>query len=292
VADGVTRRRSRGGRSSPLKRLSRTSWQSSSDRPGSRQRTSLTFTIDKDGRAKTLVTTVPETVDSHMNSDDDSADSDADSLGVADFDIAPSQTNTFAYPEDDPLHPSYAQTQSEPRNHSKNSSYSSTMTSSNSTYHSSRTSSNFGSARPRSSRIDHALMRTTQPQATQPRNSLAKTNQIDRSFLDEDSEDERGDAQHALRAVLKDRPRSTSIQAGLIKRQSGPPAEFHSSPPVQDNRYGVFNASPTTITDPDLATPSTDRESYASNNSTRCVCNSPSRNGQYMIQWYAVHVYC
>jgi hypothetical protein len=292
VADGVTRRLSRGGRSSPLKRLSRTSWQSSSDRPGSRHRTSLTFTIDKDGRAKTLVTTVPETVDSHMNSDDDSADSDADSLGVADFDIARSQNNTFAYPEDDPLHPPYAQPESEPRNHSKNSSYSSTMTSSNSTFHSSRTSSNFGSARPRSSRIDHTLMRTTQPQATQPRHSLAKSNQIDRSFLDEDSEDERGDAQHALRAVLKDRPRSTSIQAGLIKRQSGPPAEFHSSPPVQDNRYGVFNASPTTITDPDLATPSTDRESYASNNSTRCVCNSPSPNGQYMIQWYVVHVYC
>jgi hypothetical protein len=162
------------------------------------------------------------------------------------------------------------------------------MTSSNSTYHSSRTSSNFGSARPRSSRIDHALMGTTRPQAIQPRHSLAKTNQIDRSFLDEDSEDERGDAQHALRAVLKDRPRSISIQAGLLKRQSGPPAEFHSSPPVQDNRYGVFNASPTTITDPDLATPSTDRESYASNNSTRCICNSPSPNGQYMIQWYVV----
>lgn len=289
VADGVTRRLSRGGRSSPLKHLSRSSWQSSSDRPGSRQRTSLTFTIDKDGRAKTLVTTVPETVDSHMNSDDDSADSDADSFDVADFDIARGQGNSFAYQEDDPLHQSYAKPQSEPRNHSKNSSYSSTMTSSNSTYHSSRTSSNFGSARPR---IDHALMRTTQPQATQPRHSLAKANHIDRSFPDDDSDDERGDAQHALRAVLKDRPRSTSIQAGLIKRQSGPPAEFHSSPPVQENRYGVFNASPTTITDPDLATPSTDRESYASNNSTRCICNSPSPNGQYMIQWYVVHVCC
>jgi hypothetical protein len=290
VGDGGTRRLSRGGRSSPLKRLSRTSWQSSSDRPGSRQRTSLTFTIDKDGRAKTLVTTVPETVDSHMSSDDDSADSDADSLGVADFDIARSQGNTFGYVEDDPLQPSDAKLKSEARNHSKNSSYSSTMTSSNSTYHSSRTSSNFGSARPRSSRIDHALMRTTQPQANPPRQSLARTNRIDGGYLDEDSDDERGDAQHALRAVLKDRPRSTSIQAGLIKRQSGPSAEFHSSPPIQDNRYGVFNASPTTITDPDLATPSTDRESYASNNSTRCVCNSPSPNGEHMIQWYAVHV--
>jgi hypothetical protein len=286
VADGLTRRLSRGGRSSPLKRLSRTSWRSSSERPASRQRTSLTFTIDKDGRAKTLVTTVPETIDSHMNLDEDSSDSDADSIDVADFDIAQSQTNSFAYPEDEPLQQAYTAPRSEIRNHSKNSSYSSTMTSSNSTYHSSRTSSNFGSARPRSNRIDNALTRTGQPQAIQSRHSLAKTDHSDKSFLDDDSDDERGDAQHALRAVLKDRPRSTSIQAGLTKRRSGPPPQFHSSPPMQENRYGVFNVSPTTITDPDLATPSTDRESYASNNSTRCICNSPSSNGQYMIQWY------
>jgi hypothetical protein len=285
VADGVTRRLSRGGRSSPLKRLSRTSWQSSSERPASRQRTSLTFTIDKDGRAKTLVTPVPETIDSHMNLEEDSSASDADSLDAADFDIARSQHNSFAYPEDEPLHQAYTTSRSE-RNHSKNSSYSSTMTSSNSTYHSSRTSSNLGSARPRSNRIDNALVRTGQPQAGQSRNSLAKVDHADKSFLDDDSDDERGDAQHALRAVLKDRPRSTSIHAGLAKRRSGPPPQFHSSPPLQENRYGVFNASPTTITDPDLATPSTDRESYASNNSTRCICNSSSPNGQYMIQWY------
>jgi hypothetical protein len=286
VADGVTRRLSRGGRSSPLKRLSRTSWQSSSERPVSRQRTSLTFTIDKDGRAKTLVTTVPETIDSHMNLERDSSDSDAELLDAADFDISRSQHNSFAYPEDEPLNQAYATSRSENRNHSKNSSYSSTMTSSNSTYHSSRTSSNFGSARPRSNRIDNTLVRTGQPKASQPRNSLATVDHADKSFLDDDSDDERGDAQHALRAVLKDRPRSTSIQGALAKRRSGPPPQFHSSPPVQENRYGVFNASPTTITDPDLATPSTDRESYTSNNSTRCICNSPSPNGQYMIQWY------
>lgn len=285
LADGVTRRLSRGGRSSPLKRLSRTSWHSSSERPASRQRTSLTFTIDKDGRAKTLVTTVPETIDSFMNSDHDSSDSDAESADAADFDIAQSQKNSFAYPEDVPLHQTYPTSRSEIRNHSKNSSYSSTMTS-NSTHHSSRTSSNFGSARPRSNRIDNAPVRTGLGQAGQSRHGPAKMNHSDKSFLDDDSEDESGDAQHALRAVLKDRPRSTSIQAGLAKRRSGPPPPFHSSPPVQENRYSVFNESPTTITDPDLATPSTDRESYASNNSTRCICNSPSPNGQHMIQWY------
>ena len=292
VADGVARRLSRGGRSSPLKRLSRSSWQSSTDRPTSRQRTSLTFTIDKDGRAKTVVTTVPETVDSHMNLDEDSSDSGADSVDVADFSIARSQNNSFAYPEDETPHQSYLKSRSDVRNHSKQSSYSSTMTSSNSTYHSSRTSSNFGSVRPRSNRVDNAFVRAGQSQASHCRHSLAQANPSEKSFLDDDSDDEKGDAQHALRAVLKDRPRSTSMQAGLTNRRSGPPPQFHSSPPMQENRYGVFNESPTTITDPDLATPSTDRESYASNNSTRCICNSPSPNGQYMIQWCVWHKSC
>ena len=292
VADGVTRRLSRGGRSSPLKRLSRTSWQSSTDRPASRQRTSLTFTIDKDGRAKTLVTTVPESIDSQMNLDDDSSDSGAGSIDIADFDITRSQNNSFAYPEDEPPRQPYPKSKSDMRIHSKNSSYSSTMTSSNSTYHSSRTSSNIGSARPRSTRTDNSIVRVGQPQAGHSRHSLARAHDSDKSFLDDDSDDERGDAQHALRAVLKDRPRSTSIQSGLVKRRSGPPPQFHSSPPMQETRYGVFNESPTTITDPDLATPSTDRESYASNSSTRCVCNSPTPDGQCMIQWYVPHVSC
>ena len=285
VGDGVGTRLSKGGRSSPLKRLSRTSWHSSSERPASRQRTSLTFTIDKDGRAKTLVTTVPETSNSHMNLDQESSDSGAESIEGADFDMARSQNNSFAYPEDEPRRQPYTITGSEIRKHSKNSSYSSIMTSSNSTYHSSRTSSNFGSARPRSKRLDNAPTKAGHTQPSQSRHNLAKMSHSDKSFLDDDSDDERGDAQHALRAVLKDRPRSTSTQASLTKRRSGPPTQFHSSPPVQENRYGVFNESPTTITDPDLATPSTDRESYASNNSTRCICNSPSPNGQYMIQW-------
>jgi hypothetical protein len=138
VADGVPRRLLRGGRSSPLKRLSRSSWQSSTDRPASRQQTSLTFTIDRNGRAKTVITTVPETIDSHMSLDGNSSDSGADSIDVADFDIARSQNNSFAYPEDETLHQAYVKSRFDVRSHPKQSSYSSTMTSSNPTYHSSR----------------------------------------------------------------------------------------------------------------------------------------------------------
>jgi hypothetical protein len=38
------------------------------------------------------------------------------------------------------------------------------------------------------------------------------------------------------------------------------------------------------LTDPDLATPSTDRHSNPSNG-TRCVCNSMDNGGHLMIQW-------
>ena len=196
-----------------------------------------------------------------------------------------SQHTSFAFPEEEPSQPSFVQSRAGTQTHSKHSSYSSTMTSSNSTYHSSRTSSNLGSARLRSKRTEYPRTRPGQSQIIQARQTSSQAPHMDRSFLDDASDDDRGDAQHALRAVLKDRPRSTSFQTGFAKRQSGPPTQFHSSPPTQSNAFGAFNASPTTITDPDLATPSTDRGSYASNNSTRCVCNSASPDGQYMIQW-------
>ncbi len=94
------------------------------------------------------------------------------------------------------------------------------------------------------------------------------------------------DAQHALRAMLKDRTRSISTNiAHLPPSQLNTFQNFHSSPPVPHHNYGIFNASPTTITDPDLATPSTDRGSHASSGSTRCICNSSSPDGHLMIQW-------
>ena len=281
VANGEAKRLSRGGRSSPLKRMSRSSFTSMSDRPPSRQRTSLTFTIDKDGRAKTVVTTVPEKTNSYMDLDDDSSESEAESTDMADFDTIRSQNNSFAFPDEEPVRhtvPSRLAAQS----HSKNSSYSSTITSSNSAYQSSRTSSNPGGARPKTSRAD-TQVRPANLQQHQPRQQVPLPNTSAQSFLEEASDEDHGDAQHALRAALRDRRRPSSAQFG--KQRANPSPQFHSSPPIQQGQYAVYNVSPTTITDPDLATPSTDRESFASDGSTRCICNSPSSAGRFMIQW-------
>ena len=109
---------------------------------------------------------------------------------------------------------------------------------------------------------------------------------------DEDS----GDAQHALRKVLRERGRNTRPQMASYGPRpalsSRPPSMTHlrSSPP----RFGAeldinsrhVPSSPTTMTDPDLATPITNRYSNYPSNGTRCVCNSMENGGHLMIQWY------
>jgi hypothetical protein len=201
---------SRGGRSSPLK----SSQDYGSFQAPSRKRTSLTFTIDEDGRARTVVTKVPE--DDLMDLDEESTESDSDSTDQP--------IHSFAFEEQDES-PAVSRLRKE-WNHSKNSSYSSRQSSHTSSNHSNRTND--------------------------------------------------GNAKEALRAILHDRAPSNAARRSASLSQS---QQFHSSPPVQQQG---FNASPTTITDPDISTPSTDRES---NGSTRCICSSSSPDGQFMIQW-------
>ncbi|KAL4934570.1 PHD finger domain protein [Aspergillus undulatus] len=107
-----------------------------------------------------------------------------------------------------------------------------------------------------------------------------------------DAEEDTGDAQHALRKVLQNKgriPRSQTFASfgSRSNRSLQSLTQLQSSPP----RFGVeldsdareANTSPTTITDPDLATPCTDRYSNPSNG-TRCICNSMDNGGHLMIQ--------
>ncbi|KAL3480319.1 hypothetical protein BJX99DRAFT_254625 [Aspergillus californicus] len=106
-----------------------------------------------------------------------------------------------------------------------------------------------------------------------------------------DTEDT-GDAQHALRKVLQDKgrlPRSQTVASfgSRSSRSLQSLAQLQSSPPrfgtELDSDSRELNTSPTTITDPDLATPTTDRYSNPSNG-TRCICNSMDNGGHLMIQ--------
>lgn len=278
------------GRPSSLLKTSATNTHRDLEQPRSRSRTSLSFTIDKDGRAKTVVTRISDRPASLSEIEDDSSDSETDSLGAADFDIVRSQNNSFAFTEQEEQHRPIARLRHESKSHSKSSSYSSTMGSSASAVPSSRTSSAAGGTRPWSRRPEDRYAENVLAAQTR-RNFTALPAQArrDEDMTLEDDNDESGGAQHALRAILKDRPRPVSSNiAPFSTSQIDTSQQFHSSPPIPPHhRYGIYNASPTTITDPDLATPSTDRGSHASNASTRCVCNSSSPDGKPMIQWYA-----
>lgn len=111
-------------------------------------------------------------------------------------------------------------------------------------------------------------------------------------------DDDSGDAQHALRQVLKERGRgprpSTGGYGARLPRSSHTFSHLRSSPPRLGSDFDVqsrhSNASPTTVTDPDLATPHTDRHSNPSNG-TRCICNSNDNGGHLMIQWYVDPVF-
>ncbi|KAJ5162081.1 Zinc finger PHD-finger [Penicillium capsulatum] len=113
-------------------------------------------------------------------------------------------------------------------------------------------------------------------------------------------EDDSGDAQHALRQVLKERsrgPRSSTGGYGTrLPRSSQTFTHLRSSPPHLGSDFDIqsrhSNASPTTVTDPDLATPHTDRHSHSNpSNGTRCICNSMDNGGHLMIQWLVFHSY-
>jgi hypothetical protein len=214
----------------------------------------MSLAIDENGVAKMILRDSVPSMDL-----DEVVSSETDSFDDTDFQILHSQANSFAFTD----HDDYVD-HSQPLNqrgysHSKNSSHS-TMGSMGSgiqpSYHSSA-----------SSYIN-----------TRKRPLLSST--VENDTMMEDTPPP-GNAQAALRAIIEDRSRL----------YSGPDTAghhtLHSSPPMVQTQYAMFNASPTTITDPELATPSTDRDSLASTMSTRCVCNSSVIDGTVpVVQWY------
>lgn len=254
----------RPGRSSPLKSIadpiSRTLTTSRNTNINTK-RGSISLSIDENGVAKTILT------DRDPDTDLDEALSSAtDSFDESDFHILHSQHNSFAFHNDDPSVPSHSSL-NRPFSHSKTNSHS-TLGSTGSTKQSSYQSSQASYTNTRAS--DGVSSRRKRP-------LLGTTLEDDTLMEDETSS---GNAQAALRAIIQDRSRSTSAQGDTTSHH------LHSSPPQAHTQYATFNASPTTITDPDLATPSTDRDSLGSNMSTRCVCNSSLLDGTVpVIRW-------
>lgn len=251
-----------------------------------RKRSSVTLTIDASGRAKTVVADDTKLASrSGTQVDSDSEDSESDSSSSS-AEMVMSQPQSFAFPSQRQKQPKLGRYFIDPKSHSQRSSYASTLGSASTAQASStrRTSSNLQTQH--SSQVYSAAGRFEVE-------SEAET------VIDTD--DDRGDAQSELKKVLESRSQKKASKQAIrlesrdgftgprraYPSQGGLPHPYYTTGTPGHHGYQdpYSNISPTTITDPDMSTPTTGRESNASGDSTRCVCHITEDFGEVMIQW-------
>lgn len=296
------------GRLSPMKPIRNPLPRSNSVAPSLPTRSpSVVLKVGKDGRAKAEMETVPEVptgLTGPMNGvelEGSTTGSEYDGAEYSEYPTAPlSRTPSFAF--SDAGRPQFPRSDSGSRPHSKGS-----YTSSVASGHSGRASPwRPGSARgfarrpppqppqhlyrPSSSNDWRRTPSKRQPPVMNSDFTYSSVSSGSDAFAD-DPEEDSGDAQHALRKVLQERGRNLGPHTIGFGPRSNPSSRsmthLRSSPP----RFGPdldlnarFNSSPTTVTDPDSATPITNRYSNPSNG-TRCICHSIDNGGHLMIQW-------
>ena len=253
-----------------------------------RKRSSVTLTIDASGRAKTVVaddTRHARRSETKVDSDSESSESDSSSSSA---ELVMSRPQSFAFPSQRHKQPKLGRFVNDPKSHSQRSSYASTLGSSSTAQAIStqRTSSSI-----HKQHISQAYSGTDKIEVESEAETVI------------DTDDERGDAQSELRKVLQFRsqkhvgkqamrPESRDDFTGQRRAypsQGGALHPYHSTASYTPGQHGYqdpySNISPTTITDPDMSTPTTGRESNASSDSTRCVCHMTEDFGEVMIQW-------
>lgn len=296
-ASGIRKSPSK-GRASPVKTMRPTPLaraNSTATNFPSRSR-SVVLRIGRDGRAKAEMQSQGQTglTDplTGMDLDGSATESEGDPAEYSEYPVLPRSRSSFALFDD---RPPVSRSDSGSRPLSKGS-YASIGSS-----HSGRMSPWAGSSRGIASRSTYrgspeAVKRTPKRHSSLlPSDASFTRGSVASQSLPGDDDDESGDAQHALRQVLKERRSqgnrpSTSGYGGGLPRASTF-AHLRSSPPRMHSDFDIqshhSNASPTTVTDPDLATPHSERHLNHSNPSvgTRCICNSMDNGGHLMIQW-------
>ena len=253
-----------------------------------RKRSSVTLTIDASGRAKTVVADDTKHASrGEMGADSDSEDSESDSSSSG-AEMVMSQPQSFAFPSQRQKQPKLGRFLKDPESHSQRSSYASTLG-----------SSSTAQALP----TKRTSSKVHTQQSTQTYNGAGRDEVESEAETVIDTDDDRGDAQSELKKILQSRSqkkvskqamRPESRDGFTGQRRAYPPQAahlfpYHTAGSHTPSHYAYqdpySNISPTTITDPDLSTPTTGRESNASNDSTRCVCHITEDFGEVMIQW-------
>ena len=262
-------------------------------------RTAVELTVGPDGRAKTLTKVVAKGP-SRSAMDMDSDSEDTESLSSDDEPgMVVSQQSSFAYPSQKLPKPKASRFDASSRAHSQKSSYASTLMSNGSENTlprsrapKGRVASGLGldlDAVTHSSRsvLDPALTTTF---INGPLGGSQEAESETETVVE--SEDDKGDAQSELKKIVKDRAQKRACAQAAASESFDSRHEYSSNCALYPTEASLTtpkqdmfsNISPTTITDPDLATPSTGYESQIGN-STRCVCHSTESNGEFMIMW-------
>jgi len=235
------------GRKSPVKQGSRSNLSSIPEAAGFNPRTSVTFSIDANGRARTETTIIMD-----QSKPSRGSHSRTSSGG---WDSPQSGSST----DEDPI-----------------------------TIPSRNTSFNLPSSRSMPKMAHFAT--SAKYDVRSRKGGSAKSSS--RGDPDSDTEtiidnDKSGDAANALRKVMESRRRSIGAMPTMQSLQSSTRQSVGRETHYRRQSYAYqppsSNVSPTTVSDPDVGTPSTDRASTQSD-STRCVCNSRD-GGDFMIQW-------
>ncbi|BCR86098.1 PHD finger domain protein [Aspergillus chevalieri] len=290
------------GRLSPVKQRNTLSRSNSVATSFPTRSPSVVLKIGKDGRAKAEMQTVPEVPTgltdpiTGLDLEGSTTESEYDGAEYSEYPV-PTRQPSFTF--SDAGRPMLARSDSGSRPVSKGS-YTSTVASGPSGRASPwQGSSRGGSRRPQLSSYRPASSddwrRTPSKRQTPVLNSdFTYASSSSASDVLAEPEEDSGDAQHALRKVLRERGRNLRPQVASYGPRptlsSRPPAMTHlrSSPPRFSAELDINSrhipSSPTTMTDPDLATPITNRYSNYPSNGTRCVCNSMENGGHLMIQ--------
>ena len=253
-----------------------------------RKRSSVTLTIDASGRAKTVVADENKPAPkSEPQVESDSEDSESGSSSSS-AEMVISQPQSFAFPSQRLKQPKLGRFFKDPKSHSQRSSYSSTLGSASGTQllSAQRTSAHV--------RTQHS---------SQVYNGDDKIEVESEAETVIDTDDDKGDAQSELKKVLQSRSQKKSGKQAMRAEsrdgfsgqrrayplQGGSLHPYHTTGSHTPGHRGFTdpysNISPTTITDPDMSTPTTGRESNSSGDSTRCVCHMTEEIGEVMIQW-------
>ncbi|KAH0556334.1 hypothetical protein GP486_005739, partial [Trichoglossum hirsutum] len=317
-------------RSSPSKRAGQqTTLSSIPEKKYSQPRTTISFTIDDNGRAKAEAKLVVEEseweTETGIEAGYDEDDTESDTSTDSDIPDIASRKSSFTFPIGRSGRPKLARFATAPPSRSNESSSARTLPPSGSTTENRslqspskfsprvpsppqgaplftskpskgnghttpfrrQSGSSFGSSRLQGTNL-------FAPQSLQDKEAASDAETV----LEADEEHDNGTAQHAIRQLIKRKqqkqveeaashppPNKKALRASQVFSSSSKILRHQETSPRRLNDiYGdALNISPTTVTDPDIATPSTDRGSR-DNGETRCVCNSVDFEG-LMILW-------